>query len=58
MFKCGEIQNWYKVNYGIEGYYPSILIVNNNGKTNISSDKYQVVATDFDFTDLNYILGC
>ena len=58
MYKCGEIQNWYKVNYGIEGYYPSILIVNSNGKTNITSNNYQIVATDFDFTDLNYILGC
>lgn len=58
MFKSGEIQNWYKVTYGIEDYYPSILIVNSNGKTNISSNDYQVVATDFDFTGLNYMLGC
>lgn len=58
MYKSGEIQNWYKVEYGIENYYPSILIVNSTGKTNIESDKYQVVSTDFDFTDLDYLLGC
>lgn len=58
MYKSGEIHNWYKVNYGVEDYYPSILIVNSTGKTNIKSDKYEVVATDFDFTDLNHILGC
>lgn len=58
MYKSGEIQNWYKVNYGAENYYPSILIVNSSGKSNISPKKYQVVCTDFDFTGLDSILGC
>lgn len=58
MYKSGEIQNWYKINYEIEDYYPSILIVNSNGKSNISSKDYQVVSTDFDFNGLDNILGC
>lgn len=58
MYKSGEIQSWYEVNYDIENYYPSILIVNNSGKTKISSKEYQVVSTDFDFTGLDSILGC
>lgn len=57
MYESGEIHNWYKVNQGAEGYYPSILIVNNTGKTNIKSDKYEIVATDFDFTGLDSLLG-
>ena len=58
MYKSGEIQNWYKVEYGIEDYYPAILIINSTGRTNIRSDKYQVVSTDFDFKDLDNMLGC
>lgn len=58
MYKSGEIQNWYKVEHGADGYYPCILIVNSSGKTKMTSDQYQIVATDFDFTDLDYLLGC
>jgi hypothetical protein len=56
MYDSGEIHQWYKVNYGAEDYYPSILIVNSSGKTNIKTDKYEVVAVDFDFNGLDKLL--
>lgn len=58
LYKSGELQTWYKSNYGAEGYYPTILIVNNNGRSNISSQEYEVICTDFDFEGLDSILGC
>lgn len=56
MYESVEVQQWYKVNYEAEGYYPSILIVNSSGKTTIKSDQYEVVAVDFDFNGLDSIL--
>lgn len=57
LYDSREVHNWYKAYQNTDGdYYPSILIINNTGKTNIKSDKYDIVATGFEFEGLLDIL--
>lgn len=50
-----DVQQWYSENYGVD-YYPSILIINATGRTNIKSDEYTVICCDFDFNNLIELL--
>lgn len=51
LYKSGEVQQWYYDNYGLQDYYPLILIINGQGKTTVKSEDYDVacVNTDFDW---------
>lgn len=55
LYESNEVQQWYKDNYDIE-YYPSILIVNETGRSNIKNTEYDIVCTDFNFNGLSDIL--
>lgn len=56
LYKSNEVQAWYKINWGIEDYYPSVLIVNNTGTTKLKSSNYDVVAINFDLDGLDSLL--
>ncbi len=55
IYESGEVQHWYEVNFG-DSYFPSFVIVNANGKTNIESNHYEVIATDFNLSNLSELL--
>ena len=55
IYESGEVQHWYKSNFGNE-YFPSFIIVNANGRCNIESDLYEVIAIDYDFNGLGELL--
>lgn len=56
LYQSAEVQKWYLEKYGFENYYPLILIVNNQGKTSIRSEFYDVEAVNFDFEGLYELL--
>lgn len=56
LYKSGEVQQWYSDNYNMQDYYPLILIVNGNGKTNLKSNDYDIECVDFDFNGLYELL--
>jgi len=56
LYESGEVQEWYKTSYDIDDYYPSILIINNTGLTQLKSIQYDVVAVNFDFEGLESFL--
>lgn len=55
LYESNEVQQWYRDNYDIE-YYPSVLIVNETGRSNIKNTEYDIVCTDFNFNGLSDIL--
>lgn len=57
LFSSNEVQHLYVNEYNVEGYYPSVLIVNATGNTSLKSkEEYDIVCTDFDFKGLEDIL--
>ncbi|MBY6838804.1 hypothetical protein [Clostridium botulinum] len=53
IYATGEVQEWYKQNYYQDDYFPDILIINYNGKTNNDSGNFRKIGLDFNFTNLN-----
>jgi hypothetical protein len=53
IYDSNEVQQWYLVNQGINNYFPNVIIINYNGKCNLSNrDDYKIIGLDYDFTDL------
>ena len=46
------VQQWYSNRYEINNYFPIVMIVNYSGKVNQNSDNFNIIALDYDFTDL------
>lgn len=57
IYRSNEVQAWYQEHYGVQDYYPSVLIINHNGKIGYSSDSYEILTTDFEMANLSALLG-
>lgn len=52
IYESNEVQDWYKSKFG-EELFPDVLIINYNGKTNLTTQyEYNVVAIDYNFSDI------
>lgn len=58
LYDSGEIKQWYKDNYGLEDYFPTVLIISPTGITQCHDKelKWQTVCVDYKFTYLNEVL--
>lgn len=58
LFESGEVKDWYKDHYGLDDYFPTVLIISPTGNTNcVDKDlKWRTVCVDYQFTYLNEIL--
>lgn len=53
IYNSNEVQEWYKTNYDIDDYFPDVIIINYNGKTEQSTNEnFNIVGLDYNFTDL------
>ena len=54
IYNSNEVQQWYLNRYEINNYFPIVMIVNYSGKVNQNSDNFNIIALDYDFTDLTH----
>lgn len=53
IYDSGEVQSWYKTRYGLDNYFPDVIIINYSGQCVKSDrDEYNIIGLDYDFTDL------
>ena len=54
IYDSGEVQDWYKIKYNQDNYFPDVIIINYSGKCSKSDrDEYNIIGLDYNFTDLN-----
>lgn len=54
IYDSNEVQQWYKDKYGIDNYFPIVIIINYSGKIKDSSDNFNVISLDYSYTDLTH----
>jgi hypothetical protein len=53
IYDSGEVQEWYKLRYGLNNYFPDVVIINYSGKCNNETERdYKIIGIDYDFTSL------
>ena len=53
IYSTEEVQEWYEEKFNKKDFFPNILVINYNGKTDIkTNDSFKSIALDFDFNNL------
>jgi hypothetical protein len=53
IYDTDEVQEWYKENHNMDGYFPDVLIVNYSGNVSKSDNEdFKIIGLDYNFTEL------
>ena len=52
IYETGEVQQWYKLKYGVANF-PDIIVINYRGETDAITDyNYSIIGLDYNFEGL------
>lgn len=57
LYESKEIQKYFKNNYDIEDYFPTVVIVSMLGNSKYKDVEFDYVSLDFNFTNIDILLG-
>lgn len=57
LYESKEIQKYFKDNYGINNYFPTVVVISMLGNTKYKDAEFDYLSLNFEFTDIYKLLG-
>lgn len=57
LYESKEVQKYFKDNYGINDYFPTVVVISMLGNTKYRNVEFDYLSLDFNFTDINKLIG-
>ena len=57
MYESKEVQKYFKDNYDIEDYFPTVVVVSMLGNSEYKNVEFDYLSLDFNFTNIDILLG-